>query len=108
MKLSEELRILHESGDAGRMVEGCAEQAEELERQRDELLEFSERAKTLLRATVDIINKCDEGPFVVSPMEVDVFYDDADCDGGCLRGDIAWLLEIDDNVKPLRRGKDTP
>lgn len=36
MKLSEELRQLHDSGDAGKMVEGLAEKAEELERERDE------------------------------------------------------------------------
>ncbi len=33
-----------------------------------------------------MLRKCEDSPFVVSPMETVVFYDDADCDGSCLMG----------------------
>ena len=50
------------------------------------------RKVTLLRACRDILKKCDDSHFVVSPMEVTVFYDGADCDGYCLLEDIETEL----------------
>jgi len=55
-----------------------------------------ERAKVLLKATVEMLDKCDQSPIVTYPMETTVFYDEADCDGHCLREDIKHLLEFSD------------
>lgn len=55
------------------------------------------RAVELLRAARDLIDKADEGPYVIDVMNTTVFYDGADCDGSCLRDDINHLLwEIED------------
>lgn len=55
-----------------------------------------ERMKVLLIATYELLKKCHEGPYVKNVLEETVFYDDADCDGGCLMEDIAIELELDD------------
>jgi hypothetical protein len=54
-----------------------------------------ERAKILLKAAYDLLKSCDEGPYVKNVLEEVVFYDDTDCDGYCLKDDIAILLEIE-------------
>lgn len=54
---------------------------------------MKDRKVTLLKAAYDMLKKCDESPFVISPMETTVFYDDADCDGSCLMEDIKFELE---------------
>ena len=41
-----------------------------------------------------MLKKIDNEPYVMSPFETTVFYDDADCDGYCLMQDIATELEI--------------
>ena len=51
-----------------------------------------DRAKILLKATLDILNKCDEGVSVKNVMEVTAFWDDANCDGECLKDDISDLM----------------
>jgi hypothetical protein len=53
------------------------------------------RAKELLRAAHDLLQKADDSPYVVDVMSTTVFYDEADCDGGCLRDDIAHWLEFE-------------
>jgi len=55
----------------------------------------SRRKDILLKAAYDMLKKCDESPFVISPMETTVHYDEADCDGNCLMEDIANELNID-------------
>jgi hypothetical protein len=52
-----------------------------------------DRAKILLKATLELLNKCDESLIVQDPMDATVFYDNADCDGYCLREDIENWLE---------------
>lgn len=51
------------------------------------------RAEVLLTAALDLLRKCNEGPYVVNALEATVFYDDAECDGYCLSSDIADLLD---------------
>lgn len=46
------------------------------------------RARTLLTATADFVTKSNASPIVESITEMTVRYDDADCDGLCLRDDI--------------------
>ena len=53
-----------------------------------------DRKTILLKACYDMLQKCDQSQYVISPMETTVFYDDADCDGHCLMDDIAIELEI--------------
>lgn len=45
-----------------------------------------------------MLKKCHDAHYVVSPMEMTVFYDDADCDGHCLMEDIAIELDIEDDA----------
>lgn len=59
------------------------------------------RKNVLLRAAYDLLTKCDKSHFVLDASEVLVRYDGADCDGSCLRQDIAAELGIDENTKPI-------
>lgn len=54
-----------------------------------------DRATTLLKATLDMLTKLDKSPYVISPFETTVFYDEADCDGTCLMDDIKTYLECE-------------
>lgn len=55
--------------------------------------EQQERAKILLQATLDILKKCDEGTYIQNVMEVTAIWDEAECDGNCLKDDIEDLLD---------------
>ena len=57
---------------------------------------MSDRKTVLLQACYDMLKKIDNEPYVMSPFEMTVFYDDADCDGYCLMQDIATELEIEE------------
>ena len=55
-----------------------------------------ERAKTLLKATLDLLQKQDDAHYVLNLLTETVSYDDADCDGYCLMDDIrTWFEEYD-------------
>ncbi len=53
-----------------------------------------DRAKVLLKAALDILRKCDNTPYVLNALEVTTFYDEAECDGFCLKEDIECFLEL--------------
>ena len=55
-----------------------------------------DRATVLLRATLEILNKCDDGPFVKDVFGETAYYDGTDCDGYCLKEDIEHFLEFGD------------
>lgn len=55
--------------------------------------EIIERAKTLLRAYVDMFDKQHKNSIVKDITELTTFYDDCECDGTCLRNDIEILLD---------------
>ena len=61
--------------------------------------EMNERALILLKAAYEILNECDQSEFVISPMEVTVNYDEAECDGHCLMEDIENYLESMNNTQ---------
>jgi len=61
----------------------------------------TDRKSILLRAAYDLLKKCDDSPFVVSPMEITAYYDQADCDGHCLMSEIRDELELDQDEPPL-------
>lgn len=50
------------------------------------------RAKVLLKATLDILKKCDEGPYVKNVMSTTAIWDGVECDGGCLMEEIETFL----------------
>ena len=58
----------------------------------------------MLQACYDMLKKIDRAPFVTSPFEITVNYDDADCDGHCLMDDIATELEQEN--QDLRKAPD--
>lgn len=58
-----------------------------------QVLNFNARAKELLQACVNLLNKQNESPFVLNMLDELVYYDDCECDGNCLLEDIEYLLE---------------
>jgi hypothetical protein len=60
-----------------------------------------DRKDTLLRAAYDILKRCSEGPYVVSPSEVCARWDNANCSGDCLMEEIACLLELEVYEPPI-------
>lgn len=52
-----------------------------------------DRAITLLKAALELLNKCDKSPYVLDVLSETAFYDDTDCDGYCLKEDIKHYLE---------------
>lgn len=60
----------------------------------------SERRDVLLRAAYEMLQKCIHARYVVSPAEVTVFYDDAECDGHCLLDDIRSEIENPNENQP--------
>ena len=61
-----------------------------------EALEFTNRAKTLLKATYDILKKCDESYYVLDVLEQTAVWDGCECDGYCLMEEIEDLLGIEE------------
>jgi len=55
-----------------------------------------DRKTILLQATLDILRKCEESPYTLSPLETTAHWDEADCDGYCLMGEIEDLLESEE------------
>jgi hypothetical protein len=55
-----------------------------------------DRKAVLLKATYDLLKKCENSHFVLDVLSTTVKYDGADCDGYCLKGDIAEELRIDE------------
>ena len=53
-----------------------------------------ERAKVLLKACFDLLQKQQESYYVLNLLRETINYDDADCDGYCLQEDIKDFLEI--------------
>ena len=53
-----------------------------------------ERAKVLLKACYDLLQKQEESHYVLNLLETTIHYDEADCDGYCLKDDIEAELEL--------------
>lgn len=56
-----------------------------------------DRAKVLLRAAHALIQQIHDSCFVEDVTSMTVFYDEADCDGLCLKGDIENWFEGEAN-----------
>lgn len=56
-----------------------------------------ERAKILLIAAKDLLEKQENSGYVLNLLRETVFYDGAECDGSCLKDDIEyWLEELEE------------
>lgn len=66
-----------------------------------------ERAKTLLKATKELLEKQDNSYYVLNLLEETVFYDGAECDGYCLKDDIGdWFDELEEKETVQKGGKE--
>ena len=69
-----------------------------LEQQEEYVKRFRElqRARVLLKATLDLLKAAERNPYVEDVLSILVHYDDADCDGSCLMEDIEnYFYEFD-------------
>jgi hypothetical protein len=74
------------------------------------MIDILGRAKILLKATKELLEKQENSHYVMNLLEQTVFYDGVDCDGSCLKDDIGyWFDELENTsiVKeiPLNRIK---
>lgn len=67
----------------------CAKDHRQLAEWLNELL----RARVLLKATYELLEKADDSPYVLNALEIIVNYDDAECDGYCLKEDIEYYFD---------------
>ena len=55
------------------------------------------RAKTLLKATKELLEKQENSSYVLNLLEETIFYDEVECDGFCLKEDIGyWFDELEE------------
>jgi len=55
------------------------------------------QAKKLLKATLDILQKCHDSYFVPDVMSTTAIWDGVECDGYCLRDEIeSLIIDIDE------------
>lgn len=59
-----------------------------------DLIEALDRAKTLLKATHEILQKQEESPFVLNVLEQTTIWDGVECDGYCLKEDIEDWFDL--------------
>jgi hypothetical protein len=55
-----------------------------------------DRATVLLKAVLEILEKCDKSAYVLDVMSQTAFYDGTDCDAFCLMEDIKHHLDFGD------------
>lgn len=61
------------------------------------MIDLLERARILLKATKDLLEKQADSYYVLNLLRETVFYDRAECDGSCLKDDIDyWLDELEE------------
>ena len=81
-------------------IQGCDRHALKCEkcasehRQLANWLKELKRAKELLEATYELLEKQKNNPYVLNLLSETIFYDEAECDGNCLMEDIENLLEF--------------
>ena len=59
----------------------------------DTYIEALDRAKTLLKATWNLLQKQNETIYVLNMLEELVYYDGCECDGNCLMDDINYWFD---------------
>ena len=85
--------------DAGSEFADMIDHAETIEsskRNHIMTMDVLERAKILLTATKDLLEKQENSGYILNLLRETVFYDGAECDGSCLKDDIDyWFEELD-------------
>lgn len=62
---------------------------------KEEMMNLLERAKILLKATKDLLEKQDNSYYVLNLLEETILYDGTECNGTCLENDIDyWFDEL--------------
>lgn len=79
-------------------VKYTSEKHYSIEQAKADIEKLFERKEILLKATYDILKKCDEGPYVKNVLETTAIWDEAECDGFCLMEEISEELGIEENV----------
>lgn len=59
----------------------------------DTYIQALDRAKTLLKATWNLLQKQNETIYVLNMLEETVYYDGCECDGSCLMDDINYWFD---------------
>ena len=60
--------------------------------------EAIERAAVLLKAAYDLLQKQEESYYVLNLLAETIFYDEAECDGNCLKEDIEYWFDEFSNI----------
>ena len=69
-------------------------------------MDLLEQAKTLLKATKNLLEKQDNSHYVLNLLEETILYDRAECDGACLKNDIDyWFYELEEQTKKTKPSK---
>lgn len=55
---------------------------------------MEDRKVTLLKACLELLQRQEDSHYVLNLLEETVYYDEADCDGGCLMEDIRAELDL--------------
>lgn len=64
------------------------------------MINLLKRAKTLLKATKELLEKQENSSYVLNMLEQTVCYDETECDGFCLKEDIGyWFDELEEQGK---------
>jgi hypothetical protein len=67
--------------------------------------EQQKRAKVLIQAAIDILEQCENSPYVLDALQVTATWDDTECDGSCLLEEMKDLLvEIDERYDEVEGG----
>lgn len=78
----------------------------------NDITEKASRAETLLIAVWKLLQKQDESPYVLNILAETVFYDEAECDGQCLKEDIEYWFDEFSNFNydeyEIKKGVHTP
>jgi len=85
----------HTKEEQSELCYKCGKLATQTETSRPQKPTTEDRSLILLRATYDILKKCDEGGYVKNVMTTTAIWDDAECDGYCLMAEIKDELCLD-------------
>lgn len=72
---------------------GYKQGKKDTEKSIDTYIQALDRAKTLLKATWNLLQKQNETIYVLNMLEELVYYDDCECDGNCLMDDINYWFD---------------
>ena len=92
---AERMRLMKQDKRINKLIlgsesyEGLLEEHEQMAKWLEEL----SRARTLLKATHELLETADESPYVLDALSIVVNYDDAECDGCCLKEDIEYYFD---------------